>query len=380
MTRKRQARRPGEGSVYQRKDGRWVFEVTLEDHSRKPYYFKTEKEALAKQRAVLNELAQGILATGPQQTLKQFLEYWLEDVYKVAVRLTTYRNCRIIVYKHIIPALGHIKLQKLTTQQVQSFYAKKLKSGTTASRVRNIQAALHSALDHARRARLVSINVCDDVKVPAREEPNRQPLTPEQASRLVKKMKGHRLEGILTLALATGMREGELIGLRWSEVDLEKGILRVARTVTYVTGYGFVEGEPKTPKSKRPIVLPQFVIDMLKRHRVSQLETRLAFGSTWVDRNLVFPDNDGDYVIGETLVRRFRRLLKEADLPRIRFHDLRHSAATLLLSMGVEMKVVQELLGHSSISITADIYGHVLPPTHKGAMDKMSGFLDSSSS
>src|SRR5947209_5794949 len=170
MARKRQARRPGEGTVFRRKDGRWVCEITLEDHSRKQYYFKTEKEALEKQRAVLNELAQGVLATGPQQTLKQYLEYWLEDVYKVSVRLTTYRNCRIIVQKHLIPGLGYIKLQKLTAQQVQSFYAKKLKSGTTPSRVKNIHATLHTALNHARHTRLVSLNVCSGVELPRQEK------------------------------------------------------------------------------------------------------------------------------------------------------------------------------------------------------------------
>src|SRR5207302_3462572 len=121
MARKKQTRRPGEGTVYQRKDGRWVCEITLEDHSRKQYYCKTEKEALEKRRIVLNQLNQGVLATGPQQTLKQYLEYWLEDVYKISVRLTTFRNSRVIVYKHLIPDLGHIKLQKLTAQTVQSF-------------------------------------------------------------------------------------------------------------------------------------------------------------------------------------------------------------------------------------------------------------------
>ncbi len=378
MVRKKQSRRPGEGTVFQRKDGRWVCEITLEDHSRKQYYFKTEKEALEKRRIVQNELAQGILATGPQQTVKQFLEYWLEDAYKASVRLSTYRNSYIIAHKHLIPGLGHIKLQKLTAQQVQSFYAKKLKGGTTASRIKNIHGTLHTALEHARRVKLISMNVCNDVEVPRQVKQEKQPLTPEQARFLLQKIREHRLEGLLTLALATGMREGELLGLRWSDVDLDKGTLRVTRTLTYVNGHGSVESEPKTAKSKRTIVLPQFVVETLRRHRVSQLERRLAVGKGWIDRDLVFPDDDGDFVIAQTLLRRFYRLLKEIGLPRIRFHDLRHSAATLLLSMGVPAKVVQELLGHSTISITMDVYSHVLPSMQKDAMDKMDDFLDSS--
>ncbi len=380
MARKRQARRPGEGTVYQRKDGRWVCEITLEDHNRKQYYFKTEKEALEKRRTSLNELAQGILATGPQQTVKQYLEYWLEDVYKVSVRPTTFRNCRVLVHKYLIPGLGHIKLQKLTAQHVQSFYARKLREGIKASRVKNIHVALHTALEHARRMKLISINVCADVQLPQPERHEQLPLTPEQARLLLQKVKEHRLEGLLTLALATGMREGELLGLRWSDVDLEKGMLRVARTLTYVPGPGFVEGEPKTAKGKRTILLPQFVIETLKRHRVTQLGKRLAVGAAWVDRDLVFPDDDGDFLFAVKLLRRFYKLLKEIGLPRIRFHDLRHSAATLLLSMGVPHKVVQELLGHSNISITMDVYTHVLPSMQKDAMEKMDGFLDSSSS
>lgn len=378
MVRKKQSRRPGEGTVFQRKDGRWVCEITLEDHSRKQYYFKTEKEALEKRRVVQNELAQGILATGPQQTVKQFLEYWLEDAYKVSVRTSTYRNSCIIVHKHLIPGLGHIKLQKLTAQQVQSFYAKKLKGGTAASRIKNIHGTLHTALEHARRIKLISMNVCSDVEVPRQVKQEKQPLTPEQARFLLQKVREHRLEGLLTLALATGMREGELLGLHWSDVDLDKGTLRVARTLTYINGHGSVESEPKTAKSKRNIVLPQFVVETLRRHRMSQLERRLAAGAAWIDRDLVFPDDDGDFVIAQTLLRRFYKLLQEIGLPRIRFHDLRHSAATLLLSMGVPAKVVQELLGHSTISITMDVYSHVLPSMQKDAMEKMDAFLDSS--
>jgi integrase len=376
MPRKKQKRRPGEGSVYRRSDGRWVCEITLEDHSRKQYYFKTEKEALARKQEALDELAKGILAVGPQQTVQQFLEYWLEDVYKPTVRLSTFRNCRILVNKHIIPAIGHIKLQKLTMRQVQSFYAKKLRDGAKASRVKSIHTTLHTALEHARLSHLVSANVTSDIRVPQREKSEKQPLTPDQIVLLLQAAKGYQLEGLLVLAIATGMRQGEILGLRWSDIDLELGMLRVSRTVTYVTGYGCVEGEPKTAKSKRNIMLPQFVTDTLNRHRVNQAEKKTLAGLSWIDRNLVFPNHDGDFLISVTLLRRFRRLLKEVGLPCIRFHDLRHSAATLLLGMGVSLKVVQELLGHSSIDITADIYSHVLPPIHREAMDKMGHFFN----
>jgi integrase len=205
-------------------------------------------------------------------------------------------------------------------------------------------------------------------------------LTEEQAHLLIQKVKEHKLEMILTLALATGMREGELIGLRWSDIDLETGLLRITRTVTYVTGHGNVEGEPKTEKGRRNIMLPPFIVDALRQHQQTQKKTQLENEAKWTDLNLVFPNKEGKFIVASTLLKQFHRLLKEIGLPRMRFHDLRHSAATLLLSMGVQLKVVQELLGHSSIDITANVYSHVLPLIHKDAMDKMGDFLDGGSS
>lgn len=167
------------------------------------------------------------------------------------------------------------------------------------------------------------------------------------------------------------MRRGELLGLRWDDIDLQKGTLQVRRTLSYIAHHGFKEGEPKTAKSKRKIMLPQFAIETLKRHRTVQLETRLQAGAEWVDKDLVFSNKRGGFIVPQTLATHFSQLLEEIGLPHMRFHDLRHSAATLLLSMGVPMKVVQEILGHSNFSTTANIYSHVLPSMQQEAMKKM---------
>ena len=379
MPRRKQARRPGEGSVYQRKDGRWVCEITLADHSRKQYYFKTEKDALAKQLELRTQLTQGTLTTGPQQTVKQFLEYWLEDVSKPSRRTRTYVDYRVIVRKHLIPGLGHIKLQKLTLRDIQAFYARKLRGGTSAGRIEDIHRVFHAALEQARREKLIVVNACTDVQLPRQEEKEITPLAPEQAKLLLQKVKEHRLEMLLTLALVTGMREGELLALRWSDIDFEAEALQVRRTVQYITGYGFVENEPKTAKGRRKIVLPHFVVHALTLHHIKFLKKSTEVGADWQEYNLVFPGNNGKFMHAETLRRRFKKVLVEADLPLVKFHDLRHSAATLLLSMGVPPKVVQEILGHSNISITMNVYTHVLPSMQKEAMDKMERFFDSSS-
>lgn len=368
---KTKRRKHGEGSVYKRKDGRYSGFITLEDHTRKYFYGGTEQEVVKKIRVALHELEQGTLATGPQQTVKQFLEYWLEDVQKTRVRTVTYENNRFVIDNHLLPALGHIRLQKLTVQHVQAMYVKKLNEGLSPGTIRNIHKVLHTALGYAKRIKLVGMNVSDEVELPRNKQHEVQVLTPEQAQVFLQKIQEHKLEALTTLALTTGLRRGEILGLCWQDIDLEKGSLHVRRTLVYLVSHGFIEGEPKTEMSKRKIVLPHFVIEVLKRHRTLQLEARLKAGTAWVDRDLVFPNTYGDFLLPQTLYKQFARLLKDLGLPHMRFHDLRHSTATLLLSMGVPMKVVQELLGHSNFSTTANVYSHVLPSMQQEAMDKM---------
>src|SRR6266567_789088 len=183
----------------------------------------------------------------------------------------------------------------------KSFYAKKQKEGFSAHRVKTIHAVLHTALEHAKRIRLVGSNVSDDVELPRIEQREIQPLTPEQAQLLLQKVSEHYLEALLTLALVTGMRKGEILGLRWRDIDLQKGALQIRRTLSYLAHHGFKETEPKTPKSKRKIVLPQFVIESLKRHRTTQLEIRLQAGTAWVENDIVFSNRHGGFIVPMTL-------------------------------------------------------------------------------
>jgi integrase len=361
----------GEGSIYQRKDGRWAASISLEGRKRKTFYGETRKEVAEKLNTALQEQKQGTLAMGSRQMLKTFLEQWLEDVHKPTIRISTLYRYRGILDNHILPELGHIQLQRLTAQQVQALYAKKRREGLAPSSIVKIHQILHMALDSAVHWRLVSRNVCDDVSPPSREKHEIQPLTKEQAQKLLQVARGHRLEALLPLALATGMRRGEMLGLRWSDIDLVRGSLQVRRSMNRVGKSGVVESSPKTAKSRRSIVLPRFVIEVLKQHRIRQAEARLKAGERWEDHDWVFCNIYGRFLEPVIVHRLFKALLKEAGLPQIRFHDLRHSAATFLLSMGVHPKVVQELLGHSQISITMDTYSHVLPSMQRDAMDKM---------
>src|SRR6266571_1590779 len=367
---KQKRRGHGEGSIYQRKDGRWAASFYLESGQRKTLYGETRKEAYEKLQKALREQEQGTLVAGPQQTIRQYLEHWLEEVHKPAIRESSYVRYRRLLTNHILPILGKMQIRELTAQHVQALYARKLKEGLSPKTIKLIHTIIHQALKNAVRWRLVSRNVCEDVSLPRQSRHEIQPVTREQAQKLLETAKGHRLEAILTLALATGMRRGELLALRWRDIDFESRSLQIQRSVMHLPG-GHRIHEPKTASGKRRITLPPFVVEALQHHRLRQLETKLKAGSAWEEHDLVFCNIYGRFLNSASLHHLFTSLVKKAGLPQMRFHDLRHSAATILMAMGVPVKVIQELLGHSSISITLNVYGHVLPSMQDEAMDKM---------
>jgi len=369
MTKQKQ-RGHGEGSIYQRKDGRWAASITLEGGKRKTFYGKTRKEVQEQLKIALHEQQQGTLMTGPQQTVAQYLAEWLK-VHKQVIRPRSHERYEAIVRLHIAPTLGKLPLQKLTGQHLQRLYTEKLETGLSPTTVTAIHNMLHTALDNAIKLGLLTRNVCETVSPPRKIHKEIKPLAPEQARQLLDAAKGHPQEALFVLALATGMRRGELLGLKWQDINLNNGVLQVRRALTRMpTGLGYQETEPKTKTSRRSIVLTPFAIEALKEHRVRQLEMKQKASGTWEDHDYVFCTPTGKHLSpGHDVLVQLKKLLKKAGLPDIRFHDLRHSTATLLLSKGVHPKVVQEILGHSEISMTMDTYSHVLPTMHKDAMD-----------
>lgn len=381
-TKKRSKRRPrrrGSGSVFRRPDRKgkqWVAQIILEDGKTKQRYFNTQTAADEALNEMLYEQKRGMLITEKDQTVKQYLEHWIENVHKKAVRLSTYQEYRKLINIHIIPELGQFKLQQLTIQQVEAFYTHKENEGLSAGYIRQMHGILHQALAHAMRSNLVSRNVCDAVTLPRLKRHEIQPLSIEQAQKFLATVKGKRLEALFTTAILTGMREGELLALHWNDINFEQMYLQVHRTVRRITGQGNREDEPKTASSRRKIALSSFLIEVLKQHRIRQLENRLRLGTAWKDLDLVFCNTHGNFIDPASLRLTLRKALRDAGLSPMRFHDLRHSAATLLLAMGVHAKVVQELLGHSNIMTTLNIYSHVLPSLHENAMGKLSDLFD----
>ena len=364
----------GEGSIYHRNDGRWAASISLEDRKRKTFYGKTRKEVQEQLKVALREQQQGLLLAGPQQTVEQFLTQWLED-HKGVIRIRTYERYEELARLHILPVLGQHPLQKLTPQHIQAFYTKKLKEGLSPTTVNLLHALLHKALDDAVRLGAVTRNASDAASAPSRAHYEIQPLSMEQAQQFLAAARGHSMEALFVLAITTGMRRGEILAIKWQDVQFERNMLQVRRIFTRQPGNRYIEAKPKTEKSRRSILLAPMVVALLKQHRTRQMEARLKAGSQWQERDLVFCTSLGTPLNPNKVVDRFKTLLKRAGLPEIRFHDLRHSAATILLSMEIHPKVVQELLGHNQISMTMDIYSHVLPTMQRDAVSKLNNAL-----
>ena len=276
---------------------------------------------------------------------------------------------------HIKPALGRIELKDLNPAQIRWFYRDRLNSGLAPATIHKQHVVLHKALKAAVADGLIPRNAAAGLKLPRITREEIDPLTEEEARRLLETVRGARLEALYVLALNTGMRLGELLALKWEDVDLEGGRLRVRRTLTHA-GKAFVLGEPKTKNSRRTIRLTKGAISALKAHLSRQLEEMERMGSLYQPGGLIFATEGGTIVNPSNLRNRsFKPLLKRADLQPIRFHDLRHTCATLLLSKSVNPKVVSEMLGHASISITLDIYSHLLPDMQEKAIEALEEML-----
>jgi integrase len=363
----------GEGSVYWRASReRWVAAATLPDGRTREHQCKTKREAQEWLNKTLLAIQQGTLATGPQQTVATFLEQWLQDTAKARVRPSTFYRYQVLMNTHAIPALGKLPLQKLTPQHLQRFYTDKLDSGLAPATVAQIHRILHRALKDAMRWDLIGRNPCDLVDTPRGRSPEIRPLNEEQVIAFLKAAREDPLEALWVLAVTTGMRQGELLGLKWEDLAEDTRSLSVRRSLQYLPGAGYIVQEPKSTKGRRRIALGPLAIMALNRHRERQRLQREFAGEQWEDTGLVFTNTCGRALDASNLTyKAYRPLLARAGLPRIRFHDLRHTAGTMLLSQGTHPKIVQEILGHSTISITMDTYSHVLPGLQEEAVERM---------
>lgn len=273
-----------------------------------------------------------------------------------------------------MPSLGHVPLAKLTPDQVQAMLNARSAAGLSPQTVRNLHAVLRRALNQAHRWGLVPRNVATLVDLPRSVCYEAPAITPEQARAILGAVEGDRMEALVTLTLATGLRQGEALALRWSDVDLDAGSLTVRRALSRVGGEVRFD-EPKTARSRRMVAIPASVVGVLRTHRKQQAQDQLWAGSRWQEHGLLFTSSIGTPMTGGDVTKRFQALLKAADQPRLRFHDLRHGCASLLLAQGVHPRVVMEQLGHSTITLTMNVYSHVIPALQRDAAERMDAML-----
>ena len=356
----------GEGSISRRGNGGWMAQYavyTPEGRKRKTIYGKTRKDVAAKLARAVSDREDGLVFDAGNLKVGEYLERWLKDSVEGNVRSRTLSNYQLQVRRHIVPALGRIQLKTLSPAHVQGLYRSKLDARLAPSSVRYIHAVLHRALKQALRWGLVPRNVTEAVDLPKLVSEEVDALTPEDARAFLDAARGDRFEALYVVAVTTGMRRGELLGLRWTDIELDgTARLRVGRQLQRMRdGSGLQFVTPKGGKG-RTIRLPIRTVEALKAHRARQAEEKLKAGSLYEDGGLVFATEVGTPLEPSNIDRRsFKPLLEKAGLPDMRFHDLRHTCATVLLSEGVNAKFVQELLGHADIKLTLGTYSHFLP-------------------
>lgn len=367
----------GEGSIYKATDGRWVGAVTLASGKRRVAYGKTRQEAAGKLADLLKLQRDGLNVQPNRETVAHFFTGWLETI-KPRLQPGSYVTYEASLRRQVIPLLGAHRLDRLRPQHIQSFYAQLLEGGLSANTVNRIHnSVIFPPLEQALRWNLIPRNVAGLVDLPKIEKVEAQVFSMEQARVFLSAIQGDPIEALYVVAITTGMRQGELLGLRWSNVDLDGRMIQVSEA--YKRDYkGRKIGRPKSETSRRKIALSLLAVEALVRHRAQKQKARDAAGRPWTDQDFVFPSGTGR-PINPSWLRQdlFYPLLARAGLPRITFHALRHTFATLQIAQGTNLKIISEMLGHASIRITADQYGHISDTMQRQAQDGLDRLLRS---
>ena len=412
MAKPKRRRTNGEGAVYQTKEGRWRATVDLgwEQGKRQRKYLSGPTKA-AVSRAVREALAQvesGVPLTrdGAGPTVEEWLWYWHDNIQARRVREATLSAQEVIIRRHLVPSLGRVRLRELTPEQVESLLVRLEGPNFNSTSVLKVHRCLSRSLVVAMQRGLVSRNVCTLIDPPTPRSQEVEPLTREEARRLLIAAAARRNSARWILALATGLRQGEALALAWPQVDLEAGTMAVRQSMTRAryahgcgrpttcgrrpvdcpqrSGHGPELADVKSRAGKRVVTLPAPLVEALRAHRTAQLEERLAAGSSWwteppapkgMSWDLVFRQSDGRPIGHKHDHAEWKALLRDASVRDARLHDARHTAASLLLLLKVPARVVMDILGHSSYQLTMNTYSHVAPELNSEAAQLMAGAL-----
>ncbi len=370
------------GSIKQRSPGSWTicYDLPRDHNGRRRQkvvtYRGTKRDAQRELTRILHEMNEGLYVEPSEMTVAQYLERWLEDYARPNTSPKTMERYTDWVRGHLSPALGTLKLRNLMPLHIQDLYAAALargrrdgKGGLAPQSVLHLHRVLHQALDRAVRWQLLARNPAAAVDPPRVVRRDMRILSDDEAGQLLSAAQGTRLYVPILLALTTGLRRGEVLALRWKDVDLERAVLAVTRTLEQ-TAERLAFKEPKTKRSRRVVTLPSTMVDVLRGHKVAQAQERLLLGLGRDETALVVSRYDGEPQNPRNFSKEFTRIARGAGLASVGFHTLRHTHATQLLASNVHPKVAQERLGHSTIATTLDIYSHVVPSMQEAAAQK----------
>lgn len=376
--RKRKAAN-GSGSAFQRADGRWAAEAYVTEavtgrRVRRTVYGRTRPEVEDKLVDMRRREAEGTPTTPLHLTLEAYLREWLAQIVSVRVRGNTLAGYKYHVDRYLVPDLGKKRLARLTARELRVYFESLGKRGVGARTVQYVHATLRAALEDAVREELLPKNVAKLVRVPRPAREERIPLSIDEVRTLLKAMHDHRLSAMFVVFALLGMRRSEVLGLKWSDVDLDQGVLVVQR------GLQRVDGElkllpVKTARSKRTVPLPPSVTDALRRHQKEQEIKRRDLAEKWPDTGFVFTTPIGTPIDPRNCTRIVQAGCKTAGVRVVRLHDFRHGCVSVLLGLGVPPRTVMEIVGHTTLDVTMNIYGHVSLGDKQEAMKRLGDLM-----
>ena len=367
-----------EGSIWKRGDGRWSGSYFVPTPAggrvRRYVYGATRDEVHGKLVDLMGQVRKGLPVASTRQTVGDYLETWLNEVAARRVRPNTLAGYRTNIRQHLVPRIGRRKLGALSARDVRRMLDECRQSGLSERSVRYIHATLRAALEDAVREDLVSRNVAELVRLSTPARAKTSALSATEGRTLLRATRDDRLSAALVLLLLLGLRRSELLGLRWEDVDLDRGVLHVRQGLHRLDGeLRFLE--PKTARSRRSIPLPMLCAGALRDHSKTQDEERET-ARAWTDSGLVFVTPIGTAIDPRNFSRTFAKWCTQAGVPVVRLHDLRHTCVSLLLSLEVHPRVVMEIVGHSAMEMTMNVYGHVALDDQRQALDRLNGLLE----
>lgn len=372
------------GQIIKRGERTWLVRIFMgrDANGKQQFHHKTvhgtKKDAEQYSNKVLRDRDLGTFFELAALPLKDYLDKWLETAARPRLRARTFADYAEVLKRYVYPAIGEKRLCDVRPLDIQNLYTAMSARGLSARTVRYTHALLSSALKQAVKWRMLAHNPALATDLPRATRKEMKVLTAKECGGFLEAAKEDRLFPLFALALASGMRPEEYLGLQWKDVDFEKGSVAVQRALVWNRkGGGWVFTAPKTARSRRSIPLPDSVMSALQAHRRQQVEARLKAGADYQNHDLVFAAREGTPIMPRNLLsRHFKPILKRAKLPQsVRLYDLRHTCATLLLAANEHPKIVSERLGHASVTLTLDTYSHVLPTMQQAASDKLEKIL-----